>query len=83
MHRPLMPRHAKKSGRPKGNTTQLTQAVAALEMLLRDGPRSIMELKVAMDRRKLGWRTVEKAEAKLNIIPQRERGLWFWRLPGV
>jgi hypothetical protein len=52
-------------------------------MLLRDGPRSLAEIKVAMDRRKLGWRTVEKAKAKLNIIRHRERGLWFWRLPGV
>lgn len=70
-------------GRPEGTATQLELAMITLKGLLEEGPRSIAEIKVAVGRRKLGWRTVEKAKAKLQVIVQREKGLWFWRLPGV
>jgi hypothetical protein len=61
----------------------LDEAIAFLSSILAGGPMLVTAVKEAATGNGLGWRTVERAKAKLKVKAARDTipGPWLWSLP--
>ena len=76
----LEPKNGKKK-EPDDRAPALAEAKAFLVEVLKDGPRSVQDIKDEAKAAGVAWRTVERAKPELNILSKKEGDCWIWGLP--
>jgi len=62
--------------------TQTDKAVDLLMALLRKRPMKQAAIREEAEGAAIGWRTMNTAKKRLQIISKRQLGVWWWGLPG-
>ncbi len=79
-----MNRSARIRGMRKSPASALEEAVAYINDLLNDGPKSVSEVKAAIDRKGIAYRTYQRARKKLCVVRIRSgfgsKGVWWLKL---
>ena len=76
----LEPKNGKKK-EPDDRAPALAEAKAFLVEVLKDGPRSVQDIKDEAKAAGVAWRTLERAKPELNILSKKEGDCWIWGLP--